>query len=156
MINAAVFPMGSRIETRRLGSGLLVISVLLLCPVPLVKAGDLVPGEPTLVAQASNGAAEVPAEVMAWRQQVETLYKQGKFQEAISLQEQELAWTERNYGPDHPDTATSLNDLAVLYLSQGAYAKAEPFFLRALTIWEKALGPDHPDTAQSLKNLAEL
>jgi CHAT domain-containing protein len=99
---------------------------------------------------------EVPAEVKAWRQQVEALYRQGKFREAIPLQEQELAWTEKNLGPDHPSTATSLNNLALLYRSQGAYAKAEPLYLRSLAIMEKALGPDHSDTAISLNNLAEL
>ena len=44
----------------------------------------------------------------------------------------------------------------MLYGSQGAYAKAEPLYLRALAITEKALGPDHPDTATSLNNLALL
>ena len=56
-------------------------------------------------------------------------------------------------GPDHPDTARSLNNLALLYVSQGAYAKAEPLFLRALAIMEKALGPDRPNIAFSLNNL---
>jgi CHAT domain-containing protein/Tfp pilus assembly protein PilF len=99
---------------------------------------------------------EVPAEVKAWRQQVGALYQQGKFQEAIPLQEQELAWTERNYGLDHPDTAASLNNLAFLFHKQGIYPKAEPLYLRALAITEKALGPDHPNTATSLNNLAML
>jgi len=156
MINDAVFSMGSRIQTRRLGSALLVVSGLLLWPVPLKAAGGVAQGEQGLVAQARDGAVEVPAEVKAWRQQVGTLYQQGKFQEAISLQEQELAWTERNFGPDHPDTAQSLNNLAELYRSLGAYAKAKPLYLRALAIREKALGPDHPDTANSLNNLAAL
>jgi CHAT domain-containing protein/tetratricopeptide (TPR) repeat protein len=103
MINVAVFPMGTRIQTRRLGSALLVVSGLLLWPVPLKADWGLAPGEPRLVAQARDGAVEVPAEVMEWRQQVGALYQQGKFQEAIPLQEQELAWTERSYRPDHPD-----------------------------------------------------
>ena len=59
-------------------------------------------------------------------------------------------------GPDHPDTALSLNNLAVLYDNQGKYDKAEPLYQRALTIREKVLGPDHPDTATSLNNLAVL
>jgi CHAT domain-containing protein len=41
-------------------------------------------------------------------------------------------------------------------MNQGAYAKAETFYLRALAIYEKALGPDHPSTALSLNNLALL
>jgi tetratricopeptide (TPR) repeat protein len=63
---------------------------------------------------------------------------------------------EKALGPDHPNTAASLNNLAALYRSMGDYAKAKPLHERALKIREKALGPDHPDTAQSLINLAEL
>ena len=63
---------------------------------------------------------------------------------------------EKALGPDHPDTATALNNLAELYYSMGDYAKAEPLYQRALKIDEKALGPDHPDTATALNNLALL
>jgi tetratricopeptide (TPR) repeat protein len=52
--------------------------------------------------------------------------------------------------------ATSLNNLAALYQTQGDYAKAEPLYKRSLAIWEKALGPDHPNVATSLENLAKL
>jgi hypothetical protein len=45
---------------------------------------------------------------------VDTLYQQGKYQEAAQIQEKVLAWTEQNLGPDHPDTASGLNNLAVL------------------------------------------
>ena len=63
---------------------------------------------------------------------------------------------ERALGPDHPNVATSLNNLAVLYKTQGRYADAEPLYKRSLAIREKALGPDHPDVATSLNNLAAL
>ena len=55
-----------------------------------------------------------------------------------------------------PQTATSLNNLAALYNSQGRYEAVEPLYQRTLAIREKSLGPEHPDTAQSLNNLAEL
>ena len=59
-------------------------------------------------------------------------------------------------GPEHPKTAASLNNLALLYYNQRKYAKAEPLYQRALAIREKVLGPEHPDTATSLNNLAVL
>ncbi len=59
-------------------------------------------------------------------------------------------------GPDHPDTATSLNNLAELYKSQGKYIEAEPLYQRAIAIDEKALGPEHPGLATDLNNLAGL
>ena len=52
--------------------------------------------------------------------------------------------------------ATTLNNLAGLYVSQGRYAEAEPLYRRSLVIYEKALGPDHPDVARTLGNLAGL
>jgi tetratricopeptide (TPR) repeat protein len=74
---------------------------------------------------------------------------QQPFERALVLREQAL-------GPDHPNVATSLNNLAELYRAQGQYAKAKPLYRRSLAIREKALGPDHPDVAGSLNNLAEL
>jgi tetratricopeptide (TPR) repeat protein len=59
-------------------------------------------------------------------------------------------------GPDHPDVATSLNNLAALYRAQGHYEEAAPLYQRALAIRERVLGPDHPDVATSLNNLAFL
>ena len=59
-------------------------------------------------------------------------------------------------GFNHPSVATSLNNLAELYKTQGQYAQAEPLYKRSLAIREKALGPDHPDVATSLNSLAEL
>ena len=64
--------------------------------------------------------------------------------------------TEKALGPDHPSVATTLNNLAGLYNTQGHYAKAEPLYKRALSIEEKALGPDHPSVATTLNNLAGL
>ena len=36
--------------------------------------------------------------------------------------------------PEHPSTATSLNNLAALYEAMGEYAKAEPLYREALRI----------------------
>lgn len=49
-----------------------------------------------------------------------------------------------------------LNNLGVLYRSQGKLAQAERAYLRALEVAEAALGPEHSDTASILGNLAEL
>ena len=61
-----------------------------------------------------------------------------------------------SFGPQDPRLATSLNNLAVLYASQGKYPEAEPLHQRALAIREKALGPEHPDVATGFHNLAVL
>ena len=59
-------------------------------------------------------------------------------------------------GPEHPDLAIELNNLAEVYRAQGRYSGAEPLHKRALAIWEKALGPEHPHVATSLGNYAAL
>src|SRR6202043_1736693 len=86
--------------------------------------------------------------------QVVSLYRAGKYQEAIPIAQQVLEIREKINGPDHPYTATSLNNLAELYRAMGDYAKAEPLFQQALQIYQKALGPEHPDVATILNNLA--
>jgi tetratricopeptide (TPR) repeat protein len=63
---------------------------------------------------------------------------------------------ERQLGTNHPDVATSLNNLASLYKSQGRYSEAETLHLRSLEIRECQLGTNHPDVALILNNLALL
>jgi tetratricopeptide (TPR) repeat protein len=65
-----------------------------------------------------------------------------------------LSISERHWGDDHPYTASSLNNLAVLYQHQGKYEQAEQEFQRVLNIQKQRLGPDHPDTAGSYYWLA--
>jgi tetratricopeptide (TPR) repeat protein len=59
-------------------------------------------------------------------------------------------------GPEHPNTAASLNNLALLLGDQGDLAGARPLYERALAIKDKLRGPEHSDTALSINNLASL
>ena len=63
---------------------------------------------------------------------------------------------EKALGPNSPNVATSLNNLANLYQAQGRYADAETLYKQSLAIGEKVFGPDHPDVARSLNNLAAV
>lgn len=67
-----------------------------------------------------------------------------------------LAIVEATRGPEHPDTASALNNLGRLLSDRREFAAARPYYERALAIREKVLGPDHPETALSLYNLAFL
>jgi len=84
------------------------------------------------------------------------LWKMGRYPEAEPLFRRALAIDEKALGPNHPDVATWLNNLALLLKVQGNYADAEPLYRRALAIDEKALGPNHPGVATDLNNLANL
>ena len=81
---------------------------------------------------------------------------QGTYQQALPYYKQCLEQTKARLGDDHPDVATSLNNLAGLYKNQGRYEEAEPLSQRALNLRKRLLGDDHPDVATSLNNLALL
>ena len=88
--------------------------------------------------------------------EVVELYNEGKFNEAILVAEQALTLAKSLHSGDHPDVASSLNNLAALYDSQGHYSKAESFFQQALEMKQRLFTGDHPDVALSLNNLASL
>ena len=61
---------------------------------------------------------------------------------------------ERRLAPDHPDTLTTRNNLAVAYRDAGRAADAIRLFELTLAAVERLLGPDHPDTLTMRDNLA--
>src|SRR5947208_1094060 len=63
-------------------------------------------------------------EVMRIDEQVNKLWRERKYAEAIPLAQQALEIRERLLSPYHQDIAISLNNLAALYRSTGQYAKA--------------------------------
>jgi tetratricopeptide (TPR) repeat protein len=83
-------------------------------------------------------------------------YESGAYSAAEKPLRRSLMINEKALGPDHPDVAASLNNLALLYYAQGKYGEAEPLYKRSLVMFEKALGPDHPHVAIVCKNMAEL
>ena len=70
------------------------------------------------------------------------------FQRAVVVKETGLS-------RDDPDVATSLNNLAQVYLAQHRDADAVPVLERSLQIQEKALDPDHPGLRRTLTLLSE-
>jgi tetratricopeptide (TPR) repeat protein len=80
----------------------------------------------------------------------------GAYSDARPLCERALAIREKALGPDHPDTAQSLNNLAFMLQVLGDPKAARHLFERALAIREKTLGFEHPETATSVNNLAAL
>jgi tetratricopeptide (TPR) repeat protein len=73
---------------------------------------------------------------------------------AQPLIEKALAINRRLLTDNHPDTATSYNNLAANLNAQGKYAAAQRLHEEALGIRRRLLTDDHPDTAQSYNNLA--
>ena len=63
---------------------------------------------------------------------------------AEPLYVQALEIRKAELGDRHPDTAQGLNNLALLYDSQGRYGEAEPLYVQALEIRKAELGDRHP------------
>jgi tetratricopeptide (TPR) repeat protein len=75
---------------------------------------------------------------------------------AEKLFERALAIREKHLGSEHPDTATSLNNLALVLRFRGDTARARRLLQRSLAIRKKVLGRNHFETAWSLHNLARI
>jgi CHAT domain-containing protein/tetratricopeptide (TPR) repeat protein len=67
-----------------------------------------------------------------------------------------LAIDEKSLGPEHPNVAIQLGNLAELLRATSRSEEAEPLMRRALAIHETSLGPEHPAVATGLNNLAQL
>ena len=75
---------------------------------------------------------------------------------ARPLLERALAIDESTYGPDHPDVALRLSNLAMVHAALGEPAAARPLLERAVAIAEARLPPGHPDLALYRENLTAL
>ena len=83
-------------------------------------------------------------------------YHEGRYKEGVSFAEDAYQYARKHLGDTHPDTITSMNNLAGLYQFQGRYGEAEPLYTKVLQLYEKVLGKEHPSTITSMNNLAML
>ena len=67
-----------------------------------------------------------------------------------------LGIDERVYGPDHPNVASDLNNLARLLRAQSHGDEAERLLRRALASVTYSLGPPHPAAVEVRDNLDAL
>ena len=59
-------------------------------------------------------------------------------------------------GPEHLDTLTNMNNLALVLSEQGKYMEAEQMHQQELGLRQKVLGSKHPSTLASVNILASL
>lgn len=86
----------------------------------------------------------------------DVLSMQERYKEAEPLLARAVELTTTFFGPDHVETAISLNKLAGVYFSLSRYRQAEPLSRKALAIYEKSKGTDHYDAGCICANLARL
>src|SRR6266567_2149492 len=75
--------------------------------------------------------------------------EQGKWKEAEALQVVVMEKKKHLLGEKHPDTLTSMGDLAATYLDQGQWKKAEALQVVVMEKSKHLLGEEHPDTLTS-------
>gem|GEM_PF-730576 len=81
------------------------------------------------------------------------LTEMGRPQTALTLQET-VGMLIDALGPDHPDTLTTRNNLALAHQDAGLLSTAIDMHQALLTDRTRLLGPDHPDTLGTRGNLA--
>jgi CHAT domain-containing protein/tetratricopeptide (TPR) repeat protein len=84
------------------------------------------------------------------------LHDLGRWSDAQPLLEWSAALLEKLCGPDHPDTLSSLNNLAGVLADEGLYAEARPLYERVLAAKERRFGPEVQEVTPALNNLAWL
>jgi hypothetical protein len=91
------------------------------------------------------------------------LHRVGRCQESLgqyayseASHRQELSLSKEVLGPEHPETLTSMSNLALVLNRQGKYEEAEAMNRQTLAWREKVLGPEHPDTLTTVYCLAHL
>ena len=78
----------------------------------------------------------------------------GQYAAARTTQHQSLLLKKNILGPEHPNTLTSMSNLALVLERQGKYKEAEVMNRKVLAWKEALLGPKHPSTLTRMSNLA--
>jgi tetratricopeptide (TPR) repeat protein len=79
-----------------------------------------------------------------------------QFGTARATLERALVILEAVYGPDHPDVARALSNVAIVQYQMGEMPAARATLERVLAIKEAAYGPDDPEVARTLGNLGNI
>jgi Tetratricopeptide repeat len=82
------------------------------------------------------------------------LLYQGQWRDAERLQLEAVRLAMVVLGEEHPNTLTSMGDLALTYGNQGRWKEAESLGVRVMEMRKRVLGEEHPDTLTSMGNLA--
>jgi serine/threonine protein kinase len=77
----------------------------------------------------------------------------GRPGDAVRQHERAWALRQKSLGPEHPDTMSSMDDLALAYRLDGRAAQAIPLHERGLRYWERKGGREHPETLKCKNNL---
>jgi tetratricopeptide (TPR) repeat protein len=101
--------------------------------------------------------AQQPAVEASIRQTMgNTYYDLGLYPQAQQQMERAVELRRRVLGEQHPDTLTSMHQLAGLYIFEGKHQPAEQLFAKVIEARRRTLGPKHLDTLDAMGDLALL
>ena len=94
------------------------------------------------------------------KEYIDLLFDYGKFlsyyaffDKAMEVYERLVKSSEETFGKKNYITATTYNNIGLVYKTKGEYDKALEYYLKDLAISEKVLGLEHPDTATTYNNI---
>ncbi|GLB39734.1 putative patatin-like phospholipase [Lyophyllum shimeji] len=99
-------------------------------------------------------SADIPADLLSKFSFV--YHESGQFLVAEKLRVELVEARKQELGEDHPDTLTSIANLAETYRSQGRFKEAEMLEVEVVEARNRVLVKDHPDTLTSIANLAMI
>jgi tetratricopeptide (TPR) repeat protein len=82
-------------------------------------------------------------------------YDQGKHREAITYYEKSLKISQNTPHANHPNLASSYNNIGEAYRNMGEYSKTLSYYEKALEIYQRTLPTNHPFLATSYNNIGE-
>lgn len=88
------------------------------------ERNHLSPTPPNQIAYQASGGYEIPARLRTLHNLVIQYASQGRYEVAVPLCKQALEDLEKTSGHDHPDVATMLNILALVYRDQVSSTQA--------------------------------
>ncbi len=81
------------------------------------------------------------------------LIEYAKYDEALEIAKRCVELSEKLFGENHPDTATSYHNIGGVYVGKGDFDTALEYHNKALGIFLQILGKNHPATAVSYNNI---
>jgi hypothetical protein len=116
--------------------------------------GDYLPHVYAVLSYGSSSTKEDVAKASLLHRTAGFMLYQGKWNKAEELGLQAVETRKRVLGTEHPDTLTSIGNLASTYKNQGRWKEAEDLQVQVMETRKRVLGVGHPGTLTSIGNLA--
>jgi Flp pilus assembly protein TadD len=81
------------------------------------------------------------------------LVRQARFSDAEPLFARVRSIREDRLGPDHPEAAATLHNLAEVFAGLGRFAEAANLYEQSQSLFQRKLGSDHPATVAAAQSL---